>query len=328
MTNFSQKVYDFFVKNLFSFYKKEKRDLPWRKEPISAYEVWVSEIMLQQTQVSRVIGYYNRFLERFPTIESLAKASWEDFLPYYEGLGYYNRGRNMLKTAREVVEKYNGVFPENIKALQELPGIGVYTASAIASFAYKKPVLAWDTNFKRVFGRFFLGFKNGQFNKDEIEKALQDKCYDFQDLNASVMDFGSRICVRNPKCEECPLKRYCLYYKTGGTKEMQKKVLSEVFPTKKAFAYVILHENHKNYFSFSCKTFQPFMLPPQENSRESIKYFFETHYAIKVSVRPPKMKIFIKERPVLVVYAQILSGEYSFTPFPPAKVRDIINTWI
>ena len=124
----------FFESILLDFFRKAGREeLPWRKRGITAYEVWVSEIMLQQTQVSRVIGYYTRFLERFPNIESLAQASWEDFLPYYEGLGYYARGRNMLRAGQAIVNEYGGTFPRHLETLQTIPGIGPYTAAAIMS---------------------------------------------------------------------------------------------------------------------------------------------------------------------------------------------------
>src|SRR3990167_10186393 len=130
----------FFEKKILDFFKKAGREhLPWRKKKITAYEVWVSEIMLQQTQVSRVIGYYERFMKKFPTVEKLATASWEEFLPYYQGLGYYMRGCNMLLPARMVVDDYGGKFPEETAKLRKLPGIGPYTAAAIQSFAYGLP---------------------------------------------------------------------------------------------------------------------------------------------------------------------------------------------
>src|SRR3990167_9371691 len=163
----------FFEKMLLDFYQKAGREhLPWRTlrkasprgagkaGKITAYEVWVAEVMLQQTQVSRVISYYKRFLKRFPTVQKLARVSWEKFLPCYQGLGYYTRGRNMLKTAKEIVNKYHGKFPRDKKLLEDLPGIGPYTAAAIMSFAYGDNHLAWDTNLKRVIGRFFFGTKN------------------------------------------------------------------------------------------------------------------------------------------------------------------------
>ena len=208
---------DFFERTLADFFRKAGREhLPWRKQGITAYEVWVSEIMLQQTQVSRVIGYYTKFLQRFPYIAVLAQVTWEEFLPYYEGLGYYNRGRNMLKAARMVVSQHGGKFPRERKALEKIPGIGPYTAAAIMSFAYGDEHLAWDTNLKRVIGRFFFGTKRGVtdgiFWEDKFETPKKK-------LNAALMDFGSSLCTGRPKCNACPLAKHCRYYKERGQGE-------------------------------------------------------------------------------------------------------------
>lgn len=160
----STKKIAFFESILQRFFRYANRaHLPWRKKGIGAYEIWVSEIMLQQTQVSRVIPYYEKFLSRFPNVESLARASWEEFLPYYQGLGYYARGRNMLRAARMIVSEYGGEFPDEVKELERLSGVGPYTAAAIASFAYGKDTIAWDTNLRRVVGRFFFGSKHAVF---------------------------------------------------------------------------------------------------------------------------------------------------------------------
>lgn len=211
----------FFEQRLKDFFRKTGRvELPWRKKNITAYEVWVSEIMLQQTQVVRVIEYYRRFIERFPTIEILAKASWEEFLPYYQGLGYYARGRNMLKVAEEVVRTYGGIFPRERRLLEALPGIGPYTASAILSFAYAKNHLAWDTNLKRVIGRFFFGGK--QLVADEAfweGRFMMNK----KDMNGALMDFGSALCTARPKCQACSLRSRCVYFKEKGQQELRIK---------------------------------------------------------------------------------------------------------
>lgn len=315
-----------FIQKMLVFYQENKRDLPWRREGISAYEVWVSEIMLQQTQVSRVVEYYTKFLKRFPDVRSLASASWEEFLPYYEGLGYYRRGRNMLLTAQEVVTKHRGKFPRDITELEKLPGIGAYTARAIASFAWGESVLAWDTNFTRVFGRFFEGSKRADMKAILFEKSLFRYVKQSRDFNASVMDFGSAICTKNPKCDVCPLESRCAYALSSGTKEEHQKKQKEVFPTKEAYAYVILHEEHRRYFSSDKKVFCPFMLPPEEHSREAIKYYFYNTYGLNVSVRPPKIKLYIDEQPTLIIYAQILSGTHDFASFEPKEARAILDT--
>lgn len=304
---------EFFEKHILDFFRKAGREhLPWRKKKITAYEVWVSEIMLQQTQVSRVIGYYMRFLKRFPTVEILAEASWEEFLPYYEGLGYYNRGRNMLLAAKEVVVKHRGRFPRDAEALRRLPGVGPYTASAIMSFAYGDDHLAWDTNLKRVIGRFFFGSKNSI----QDENFWEDKFHvSKKELNAALMDFGSALCVARPKCEACALRSRCVYYKEKGRQESRKKKKKDTMEWKNAQVYVFLHENHKKYFSANKKEFKPFVLPSGYNTRAGIKKYFQEKYDLSLSVRPPHKKEIIKGKPTLLVNAQILLGKPPFEVF-------------
>lgn len=155
---------NFLEKTLLSFLKKHGRfELPWRKAKKNPYEIWVSEIFLQQTQVSRVIPFYTRFLKHFPNILSLYKISFEEFLPFYEGLGYYARGRNMLKTAQILCEKYDGHFPKTQEELLSLPGIGPYTASAILAFGYKKMSLLLTRMDKKCVADSFLETKKQKF---------------------------------------------------------------------------------------------------------------------------------------------------------------------
>jgi A/G-specific adenine glycosylase len=325
-----------FEERLADFFTKAGREhLPWRKKRMTAYEVWVSEIMLQQTQVVRVIGYYTKFLKKFPTVEALARATWEEFLPYYEGLGYYNRGRNMLKAARMVVDEYGGKFPRDRKFLEKIPGIGPYTAAAIMSFAYGDNHLAWDTNLHRVIGRFFYGSKNAflrhserseesriKKNKRDSSTVLgmtsQDEAFwedkfamPKKEMNAALMDFGSALCVARPKCEACSLKAKCVYYKERGTQETRYKLQetrkkqdtrNKIQGRSKidwgvAEAYVFLHENHKKYFSANKKKYEPFVLPKGYNTRSGIKKYFLDTYGLTLAVRPPHEKVLIKGKP-------------------------------
>lgn len=298
------------------FCKAGREHLPWRTAKVTAYEVWVSEIMLQQTQVSRVIAYYTRFLKRFPDVASLARADWETFLPYYEGLGYYARGRNMLKTARIVMERYDGIFPRDKKLLQTLPGIGPYTASALMSFAYGDNQLAWDTNLKRVLGRFFFGGK--QLVKDETfwENKFQASK---KIVNAALMDFGSAVCLARPKCGVCALQTRCTYYREKGAREC--KTLRPQLTTdtqtdwKKARVMVFVHTNHRIYYSADAKKFQPFLLPSGYHTRADIKAYFQQKYALLLSVRPPHQKKLVRGKPIIFVNAQILSGKPAFSTF-------------
>lgn len=310
----------FFERTLLDFFRKAGREhLPWRRSEITAYEVWVSEIMLQQTQVVRVIEYYKNFLKRFPTVELLAQASWEEFLPYYQGLGYYVRGRNMLLTAQMVVKEYGGAFPRDKKLLQALPGIGPYTAAAISSFAYDENRLAWDTNLRRVIGRFFLGGKHRIVDESVWEeKFITPK----KEMNAALMDFGSALCVARPKCEACALRTRCVYYQEKGRQEVSLKQRESRIKNQEseinwqeAEAYVFLHENHRKYFSAIKKSYQPFMLPARYNTRAGIKKYFLEKYALTLSVRPPHRKLFLVKKPILLVNAQILLGKPEFVVF-------------
>jgi A/G-specific adenine glycosylase len=315
----------FFEQGLSDFFRKAGREhLPWRKSKITAYEVWVSEIMLQQTQVSRVITYYVRFIERFPTVQDLAKASWEEFLPYYEGLGYYSRGRNMLKAAQVVVSQYQGTFPRDKKLLEQLPGVGPYTASAIMSFAYGENHLAWDTNLKRVIGRFFYGGKHLVSDEAFWEDAF---LFPKKEMNAALMDFGSALCVARPKCEACIFKSRCLYYQEGGKQEQKTKKKTvrskkSLLAGQEALVHLFLHERHQKYFSATQKKFTPFVLPKGCTSRAHIKKYFLEQYGLTLAVRPPHAHIMIAGKSILLVNAQILLGEPKFTSFPKNAVAE------
>ncbi|HLC95015.1 MAG TPA: hypothetical protein VJH89_00870 [Patescibacteria group bacterium] len=308
-----------FETRLVDFFQKAGREhLPWRKKRMTAYAVWVSEIMLQQTQVARVIGYYTKFLKRFPDVESLAQANWQTLLPYYDGLGYYARGRNMLQTAKKVVADYGGIFPRDKKLLETLPGIGPYTAAAIMSFAYDDNHLAWDTNVKRVLGRFFFGSK-----KNIVDTSVWDDVFIIPTkiLNAALMDFGNALCVARPKCEACTLRTRCTFYREKGKNEMQDvryeiqdKVHTKV-DWKDARAYIFLHENHKKYFSANKKQYQPFVMPSGDTTRAGIKHYFLKKYGLWLSVRPPHKKILVRGKPILLINAQILSGVHIFIEY-------------
>ncbi len=313
----------FFEARILDFFEKSGRaHLPWRVNGISAYEVWVSEIMLQQTQVSRVIEYYRRFLERFPTVHDVARASWEEFLPYYAGLGYYVRGRSMLGTARRVVAEYGGVFPREVSELEKLPGIGAYTASAIASFAYGENTFAWDTNLRRIVGRFFFGTK---FVGIDQLKLLEKKfSLPAKTMNAALMDFGTALCGARPKCTACPLVMHCIYFRENGnqeheilhTKKEKKQQKNFLDKGEVSFVVVFLHENHKEYFSSQKNTFQPFFLVANRYVRADIKAWFREKFSLDVSVRPPHAYALVDEKKVILVHVQILAGVSKFRTFP------------
>ncbi len=206
-----------FTRKLLAWYRRAARDLPWRRTR-DPYRVLVSEFMLQQTQVSRVAQYYPRFLERFPDLGALAHAKPRAVREAWDGLGYYARARNLHKLAKQVAGRSDageGVakLPEEPEELIKLPGVGPYTAGAVASFAYEKPVPAVDTNVARVIRRVFGNAKRGMRNAElwRLAQALVPKngkrAWKY---NQAVMELGAVICVaRKPKCPECPVRPVC-----------------------------------------------------------------------------------------------------------------------
>jgi A/G-specific adenine glycosylase len=202
-----------FSKKIMAWYHEHKRELPWRDVP-SAYYVWLSEIILQQTRVSQGLPYYHRFVERYPSVKALASAPEQEVLRLWQGLGYYSRARNLHKCANEIVNKYGGQFPETFDELKKLPGIGDYTAAAIASISFKKPVAVVDGNVYRVLARLFgvaTPINSPQAKKEFTALANQLISTDQPDIhNQAVMEFGALHCTpQNPQCEECPFKKVC-----------------------------------------------------------------------------------------------------------------------
>lgn len=208
------------AKPLTEWYQKQRRELPWR-EDVTAYKVWVSEIMLQQTRVEAVKPYYARFLNAFPTIKDLADANEDTLLKMWEGLGYYNRVRNMQKAARQIMVEYDGAFPSNYEEIRSLTGIGNYTAGAIASFAFGVPKPAVDGNVLRVFSRLTASYEDimkanvRERVEEELEELIpEEKASDF---NQGLIELGAIVCVPNgaPKCSECPLAHLCKAHEQG-----------------------------------------------------------------------------------------------------------------
>ena len=212
---------------LLPWYRENKRDLPWRsdREP---YHVWLSEIMLQQTRVEAVKGYYARFLENLPTIEALADCDDELLHKLWEGLGYYSRVRNLKKAAQVIVEKYNGIFPDTYPEILALPGIGEYTAGAIASISFGQKTPAVDGNVLRVLSRL----RNDPSpidlpeTKKEVRRLLEE-IYPEEagDFTQALMELGATLCGPNwkPRCEECPCKAICLGCQSGTAEALPVK---------------------------------------------------------------------------------------------------------
>lgn len=203
-----------FSKQLLKWYAEHGRcDLPWRTS-VTPYRVWLSEIMLQQTQVSTVIHYFKTFINTFPTISALAKASEDEVLHLWSGLGYYSRARNLHKTAKIICDQFKGKFPKELETLQSLPGIGRSTAGAIAAIAFKEAHPILDGNVKRVLMRYFA--LEGWSDKQENVKLLWQYAAqltpkkEVDDYTQAIMDLGSMICTRTkPRCELCPVQKRC-----------------------------------------------------------------------------------------------------------------------
>lgn len=208
-----------FRRTLLNWYDNEKRDLPWRRTK-NPYFIWISEIMLQQTQVVTVIPYYERFLEWFPTIEDLANAPEDKLLKVWEGLGYYSRVRNMQKAAQEIMVKFDGVFPDNHKDILSLKGIGPYTAGAISSIAFGLAEPAVDGNVMRVMARLFeVNYDIGEPKNRKIFQAIMEILIDPErpgDFNQALMDLGTDIeSAKNPRPDESPIRFFSAAYLHG-----------------------------------------------------------------------------------------------------------------
>lgn len=220
-----------FSKKLLTWYEAYGRhDLPWQKNQ-SHYRVWISEIMLQQTQVTTVIPYYERFMTSFPDVFSLANADEDSVLHHWSGLGYYARARNIHKTAKIVANDLKGIFPTTVEAFSALPGIGQSTAGAIISFAQQEKAVILDGNVKRVLSRYFA--------IDDMKKDLWPLAENLTPhknahlYNQAIMDLGATLCTRTkPRCQECPVKKDCAGFLTGEPTQYPLKIAKKTRPIK------------------------------------------------------------------------------------------------
>ncbi len=209
---------------LLRWYDHNRRELPWRatRDP---YAIWVSEAMLQQTRVETVIPYYQRFLERFPDVAALASADLDDVLGVWQGLGYYSRARNLREAARVVVDELGGRIPDDAASLRRLPGVGRYTAGALASIAFDRPEPVVDANVARVLARL-LGIRE-DVKRADVARRLWDEAAALArgprpgDLNQALMELGATVCTpRAPRCPVCPLRGSCDAYRKGDAAEL------------------------------------------------------------------------------------------------------------
>jgi A/G-specific adenine glycosylase len=251
-----------FAAQLLGWYREVGRNLPWRNDS-NPYRVWISEIMLQQTQVKAVLPYFERFLAAFPTVEDLAGADLDEVLTLWAGLGYYSRARNLHHAAQIVVREYKGVFPQEYEAAIQLPGIGRYTAGAILSLSYGAPLPVQDGNVYRVLARY-LAIEEGTraAQQRRIWKLLEDVVCDpfvsrsVGEFNQAVMELGATVCrPGKPDCESCPVASSCLGLQSG---------LQEVLPAKqqratREFHYVVFVVERNGSFLFRKNLEGPFL---------------------------------------------------------------------
>jgi len=210
-----------FVRALLAWYDRERRDLPWRRKP-SAYRTLVSELMLQQTVVATVVPYFERFTARFPTLQALAAAREDEILALWSGLGYYSRARHLHRTARLVVDEHDGKLPSQEEDLRQLPGVGAYTAAAVAAIAFSRRTLPVDGNVARVLARIFG--ERRSIDRPAVRTGLRSKGQRLVparrpgDFAQALMELGALCCLpRNPRCPECPVARLCRARVAGAT---------------------------------------------------------------------------------------------------------------
>lgn len=259
---------NFIQDTLINWYEENHRDLPWRNNP-SPYEVWISEVILQQTRVNQGIDYYLHFIKKWPTVNDLAQASEEEVLKMWQGLGYYSRARNLHHCAKQVVEQYKGEFPSDFEKLKQLKGIGNYTAAAIASIAYNLPHAVVDGNVYRVLSRLFD--INTPININEGQKLFAQLADELLNRNQpglhnqALMEFGALHCTpKNPNCLLCPLQAQCLAFAHQSVMLRPVKLAKTKISTR-YFNYLILRINDglylhkrsdndiwKNLYDFPC----------------------------------------------------------------------------
>lgn len=243
----SPKQFQQCVLNWFKSYGR--KHLPWQKNK-SPYRVWLSEIMLQQTQVTTVIPYFNRFIEQFPTLSSLADADLDDVLSLFAGLGYYARGRNLHRCAKAIKKEYNGEFPQKLTQLQALPGIGRSTAGAILALGFNQAASILDGNVKRVLSRFHA--IAGWPGLSEINKKLWNLAEYYTPekkigaYTQAMMDLGALICTRTqPKCHQCPLQNHCLAFNTKNPVDFPSPKPSKKLPIRSLQMLILVNQQHE-----------------------------------------------------------------------------------
>ena len=270
------------TKKILNWYDLNKRSLPWRKDVSNVkrqYYTLVSEFMLQQTQVSTVIPYFNKFIKNVPNLKILAKANNKKLIKLWEGLGYYSRVRNLKKTAQLIIKNYNGKLPSNFEDLLSLPGIGNYTASAISAIAFNKPYIPLDGNIERVLKRYLYLKKEKDIKKDNLikKKSIFGSSLRSSDYAQALMELGALICKPiNPLCNQCPISKKCksLQKKDFELTKSNKKNIDKYFLLKvyKKDQRYLLIKNTKFNFLKNLTIFPMEELSKPKNFNENLNF--------------------------------------------------------
>ncbi len=311
---------------LIAWYKKHKRDLPWRntKDP---YKIWLSEIILQQTQVIQGLNYYIKFTETFPTVLDLANAPEDKVMRLWQGLGYYSRARNLHTAAKTVKTNHKGKFPNSYESIKTLKGVGDYTAAAISSFAFNLPHAVVDGNVYRVLSRLFNistpinstgGKKEFQLLADELLNHKQPGLH-----NSAMMEFGALWCKpQNPKCEECPLQEHCLAYEKNTVTSLPVK-------DKK----IKIKNRHFHYFIFNYKDGVYIQKRINKDIWQNLYEFYliETESAVGIEdiLKDKNLKNLVKVSEVVSITSEkkhILSHQHIYSTFYELKIKQPIKS--
>lgn len=308
-----------FSKTLTYWYSVNKRSLPWR-ETKNPYYIWLSEIILQQTQVKQGLPYYDAFVSAFPSVFDLAQANEEEVLKLWQGLGYYSRARNLHASAKYVAQDLNGIFPDNYKDLLKLKGVGDYTASAIASICFNEVAAVVDGNVYRVLSRYFgidtpINSSKGAKEFKALAQELIDK-KDPAEFNQAIMEFGATHCKpKSPYCHICPFKDGCIAFNTNRIHELPVKIKSAKAKKKHFNFLVFISEDQKTILEKRegkgiWQNLYQFPLIETENSmtRVSIKKAIENHDLFK----PMDFEVLLYNKDVII---HKLSHQHLYTKF-------------
>ena len=320
------------AKKILLWYDNNKRMLPWRKhlsKKQTQYFTLVSEFMLQQTQVKTAIPYFNNFVNKIPNLEKLANVKETKLMKCWEGLGYYSRVRNLKKTAKKIINEFNGELPNTIEKLKTLPGIGEYTSRAIMAIVFNKPFIPLDGNVERILKRVFFLRKKNQINKDYIinKKSFFGKSKRSNEYAQAIMEIGALICrPSNPSCSLCPILKDCKSYK----KKDFEIVSITKFNKRKFFEVNIFQNNYKKYFLLKNQKFNFLKGMPIFPMNEISKVKFRNHIGKKINIKMSNMDMKIaiknvKNYPIKKNGFLIGSNELSNWTLP-SFTKKILNT--